>query len=166
MRLTARVEVNLRTKEVAQRGQGFAAEFADQIGALTAKYARENVAPGSGPGPHPHRPVPPYWKHIDTGDLMRSVKTQHVRMGFLETCQVYTEIKYGVYLELGWTSQAGNHWRYPWLMPAMMQAQNETAAIARSTARRWFSEEGRMYAGRGLSIPYIGAPISGTAWPE
>lgn len=165
MRMTARVEVNMRTREVKAAGAGFAAEFADQMGELAAQYARENVTPGSGPGPHPHRP-PPFPEHEDTGDLRDSITVQHVRMGFLETAQVFTDLPYGVYLELGWHSPSGRLWRYPWLMPAFMKAQDERAGIARSTARRWFSEEGRMFKGRALSAPFIGAPISATAWPE
>lgn len=163
MRLTARIEVNLNTAAVKAAGQGFGREFADKLGKRTAELAAENVRPGSGPGPHPHRVGS---DHIDRGDLMRSIKTQHVSMGFLETCQIYSDVPYSVYLELGWTSRAGRHWRYPFLVPAQMQAQQEAAGIAQSTARRWFSAEGSMFKGRALSVPYIGAPISGTAWPE
>jgi hypothetical protein len=162
MRVTARLEYNLRTREVAARGQGFAREFADQMGARAAELARENVAPGSGPGPHPHRP-PPFREHQDTGDLMRSIKAEPESRGFLETTRVGTSLDYGVYLEFGWTNpDSGNHWRYPWLMPALEQARQESADIARSTARRWLSEGPGPYMGR----VNLSAPLSATAWPE
>lgn len=162
-RLTARVEVNMKTAEIVARGRGFTREFADLMGELTAKYARINVTPGSGPGPHPHRP-PPYWKHVDTGALRDSIKVRAVHMGFLETAHVFTDLEYGLYLEVGWTNkQSGNHWRYPWLMPALMQARQESADIARSTGRRWFSEGGTPMTGR---VNIANVAISGTAWPE
>jgi len=162
MRLSVRLEVNLRTREVAAAGQGFAREFADQLGARTAELARANVAPGSGPGPHPHRPVPPFREHTDTGELMRSIQVKAVSMGFLETTQVFTDLDWGLYLEAGWHSASGRFWRYPWLSVAMMRAQEDAAGIARSTSRRWFSDEGRMFKGR----VNFSAPLSGTAWPE
>lgn len=161
MRVTVRVEANIRTKEILAAGQGFAQDFARELGELTARYARENVAPGVGPGPHPHRP-PPFREHQDTGELQRSIQVAQENHGFLKTARVFTDLEYGLYLEAGWTSQAGRHFRYPWLMPAAMQAQQEMAGIARSTARRWLSGEGRTYAGR----QNVNAPLSGTAWPE
>lgn len=162
MRLNARVEVNMNTKAVKAAGQGFAREFADTLGARAAELARLNVAPGSGPGPHPHRPVPPFREHTDTGELMRSIQLKAVSMGFLETTHVFTDLEYGAYLEAGWHSASGNLWRYPWLLPAMMRAQEEAAGIAQSTSRRWFSGEGAMFKGR----INFSAPLSGTAWPE
>jgi len=85
-------------------------------------------------------------------------------MGFLETSHVFTDLEYGLYLEVGWTNKrSGNHWRYPWLMPAMMQARYESDDIARSTARRWFSESGTPLTGR---VNISNVAISGTAWPE
>lgn len=162
MRLTVRVETNIRTRAIAAAGQGFAREFADRLAELTAEHARANVAPGSGPGPHPHRPVPPFWAHVDTGDLMRSVKVEPESRGFLETTRVFSTLPYAVFLEVGWHSRSGLLWRYPWLYPALMQAQQETADIARSTGRRWFSDEGAPYRGR----VNFASPVSATAWPE
>lgn len=163
MRMTVKVEVNYNTKAVRAAGAGFAADFADQMGELTAKYARENVAPGVGPGPHPHRPGS---DHEDTGELQRSIQVRHVRQGFLETSHVFSDLPYSVYLCLGWTSRSGKHWRYPFMLSAAMRAQYESASIAQSTARRWFSEEGYTYKGRSVSASYINAPLSATAWPE
>jgi hypothetical protein len=162
MRLSARIEVNMNTAAVKAAGQGFAREFADTLGKRAAELARENVRPGSGPGPHPHRPVPPFRQHTDTGELLRSIQLKAVSMGFLETTQVYTDLDWGLYLEAGWHSASGRFWRYPWLLPAMMQAQQEAAGIAQSTSRRWFSDTGAPYKGR----VNFSAPLSGTAWPE
>lgn len=160
MRLTARVEVNMRTAEVVARGEGFAQDFANELGKLTAELAQRNVAPGSGPGPHPHRPTS---EHIDTGALRNSIQTRSVAMGFLKTAHVYTDSAYGLYLEMGWTNPwTGNHWRYPWLMPAMEEARQQWAEIARSTGRRWFSETGAPFRGRGA----VNAPLSSTLLPE
>lgn len=160
MRLTARVEVNMRTAEVAARGAGFAQDFANQMAELAAEYARENVAPGRGPGPHPHRPD---WPHEDTGNLSASIQIRAMAMGFLKTAHVFTDLPYGLYLEMGWTNPyTGNHWRYPWLIPALTLAQREWAAIARSTGRRWFSETGAPYRGRQA----VQAPLSATWLPE
>ena len=160
MRLTARVEVNMRTAEVASRGEGFAQDFANQMAELAAGLARENVAPGRGPGPHPHRPTS---EHIDKGTLSESVKVRALAMGFLKTAHVFTDLESGLYLEMGWTNpHSGNHWRYPWLMPALELARMQWAEIARSTGRRWFSEAGTPYVGRKPAE----APLSATWQPE
>lgn len=160
MRVSVRFEVNLRTKEIVERGEGFCREFTDQMGELTAELARRNVKPAKGPGPHPHRPGS---HHSDSGALADSVKTQALAMGFLRTALVYTDLEYGAHLEFGWTNPyTGRHWRYPWMMPALEEARQQAADIARTTGRRWLSNEGRVYTGR----VNINAPLSATAWPE
>lgn len=153
MRLTARVEVNLNLKAVKAAGQGFGREFADKLGKRTAELAAENVAPGEGPGPHPH-----ISEHEDSGDLRRSLKVEPESRGFLETTRVYTILPYGAHLEYGFHTRSGRLVRYPWLMPAMMQAAQEAGDIARSTARRWLSDEGAPYKGR----VNLEAPLSAT----
>ena len=160
MRVSARVEVNMQTRELAAMGAGFAQELADEMARQTAQLARRNVEPGSGPGPHPHRPGS---EHIDTGDLRDSIQIRSEQRGFLKTGVVFTDLEYGLYLEMGWTNPfSGNHWRYPWLMPAMEEARQDWANVARSTGRRWFSSTGRPYAGR----HGIGSPLSATWLPE
>lgn len=148
MRMTAKVEVNLRTREVQERGVEFAWAFAEQLGALAQKYAILNVTPGKGPGPHPHRP-PPFPEHWDTGKLARSIMTRRVEQGFLKTVQVYTDVGYGTFLEVGWVSPAGNFWRYPWLEPAAKLANQHMAEIARSTSRAFFTGG---YTGRRVNL--------------
>jgi len=159
MRVTARVEVNLRTREVKARGAGFAQEFANAIAEKVAEFARRNVAPGRGPGPHPHRPQSP---HIDTGELMRSIQVKEQPMGFLKTAIIWTDVPYGAHLEYGWTTRSGTHWRYPWCLPAVEEARAYAAVIARSTARRWLSDEGFVQAGRVNLV----APTTATFFPE
>lgn len=160
MRVTARFEVNMRTKEIAERGAGFCREFADEMGALTAELARRNVTPGMGPGPHPHKPGS---EHEDSGDLAASVQTRALVMGFLQTTLVYTDLEYGAHLEFGWTNpDSGQHHRYAWLMPSLEEARQQAAEIARSTGRRWLSDERGVYKGR----VNVQAPLSSTAWPE
>lgn len=138
MRLTGKVEVHLNSRAMRAAGQGFARDVARQLGELTLTYAKRNVTPGKGPGPHPHRP-PPFRQHTDTGELVGSLQAKPVEQGFLTTYQVYTDIDYGVYLEVGWHSLSGNFWRYPWLEPAVREASQHLAEIAKSTGRAYFT---------------------------
>lgn len=150
----------MRTAEVVSRGEGFAQEFANQMAEIAAELARQNVAPGSGPGPHPHRPTS---EHIDSGALRDSIQVKAMAMGFLKTAHVFTDLEYGLYLEMGWTNPyTGNHWRYPWLWPALSLAQRQWADVARSTGRRWFSAGGAPFIGR----QPVNAPLSATWLPE
>jgi hypothetical protein len=144
MRLNATMQVNLRTKDVAAMGQGCAREFASIMGDLVKIQAQKNVAPGKGPSEHPHKVGS---HHIDTGNLMASIQKKQVSQGFMETSYVYSDVPYAVFLEVGWVSKAGNAFRYPFLQPALEQVQGKTADILRTSVKKWFSEEGRMYKG-------------------
>ena len=92
---------------------GLRAAF-EKFGEDVIRQARDNVAPGKGPGPHPH-----VTEHEDTGRLSASlVKTVEdgaqgplLQIGFGEI--------YGVYLELGWTARSGRWYQYRWMMPAL-----------------------------------------------
>lgn len=143
MRVTAQVQVNLRAKEVKAAGPAFAREFARQMGERTVKYAKENVAQGFGPGPHPHRS-----EHEDTGALAESVKMELVNQGFLIVAKVYTDLAYGKHLELGWHTKNGNFYRYPWLAPAGERARQDAIEIARLTWRIVQSGAGGFYTQR------------------
>jgi len=159
MRLNARVEVNNRCREVRIMGNSFAQDVANVLGATAMDLAKLNVAPGSGPGPHPHRPQS---THIDTGALRDSLHVESQARGFLKTAILYTDLEYGAYLEMGWTTKGGTHYRYPWLMPAVEEARLETEAIARSSARKYLAEIGSMYRGRVNLTP----PTSATFFSE
>lgn len=145
MRVNVRVEVNTTAKEFTQRADDFINDFLKNLAELTRDIAKENVAPGKGPGPHPHRPGS---HHVDTGRLRESIQVAYQERGFLKTAVVYTDLEYGLYLEAGWTTSKGNHFRYPWLTPAAEMARQRTRDIARSTYRRWMSEAGSSYKGR------------------
>jgi hypothetical protein len=145
MKLVSRIEINNRTAEVAARGDTFAKALALVMAHEAAHEARQNVAPGKGPGPHPHKPGS---NHIDTGHLMRNIEVEPQDRGFLKTATVFTEVPYGTYLEIGWINpHSGNFWRYPWLWPAVQVAQANAPGQARSTARQFFFNDA------GLRIP-------------
>lgn len=156
MKLTGTLRINSRTKEVKAQGAGFARDFVDILGEQTQELARRNVAPGYGPGPHPHRPGS---THIDTGNLMRSINYVVKDLGKEMRADVSTTVEYGLYLEMGWTSRGGNHFRYPWLYPAAVEASQLWANVGRSSAGRWFTDGGGM-------ATRIGTPLSGTWQPE
>jgi len=159
MRVSARVEVNNRSAEVRRMGNSFAQDVADVLAAAAADIAKHSVSPGIGPGPHPHRPQS---KHIDSGELAKSVKTQQQPRGFLKTALIFTDMEYGAYLEMGWTTKSGTHYRYPWIMPAVEEVRFDTDSIARSSARKFLSGTGSLYKGRvNLSVP-----TSATLFPE
>lgn len=161
MKLVSVMRVNSRIPEVRREGAGFAREFADILGEETVKKARRNVSPGKGPGPHPHRPQS---MHEDTGDLRDSIKHEVANRGFMTEAFVSTDIDYGTYLEVGWTTVAGTHYRYPWLYPAALEASHEWQSIARSTAARHFQEDGSVGSRAGRIG--IASPISATWLPE
>ncbi len=158
MRTTVRVEVHSRAKEVVARGEGFAEDFALAFGEEVAKVARRNVSPGKGPGPHnPHRTP-----HEDTGELAANIFVAPENRGFLKTARIYTPLSYGAHLEYGWATRAGTHYRYPWLSVAVDEVRHQADRIARSSARRWLSDDGTAYGGRANPS----APSTATFFPE
>ena len=139
MKLVSRIEVNSRSREVAARGDTYANALALVMANDGAREARANVAPGKGPGPHPHKPGS---THLDGGDLMRSIKVEPEERGFLKTANITTDLDYGVYLEVGWVNPwTGRFWRYPWLWPAVLLVQQRAEGMARSTARQYFLDD-------------------------
>lgn len=166
-----KVTVELTSTDIAPRAFRGSDSLAARISRNTAerglKYARENVAPGKGPGPHPHRIGS---DHVDTGALRDSLKVvegwggdllfEGLPTGLSWVTAVSTDLDYGLYLEMGWTTKAGTHYRYPWLFPAMTLAQRDFAHLARTTAMRWVEQYQRGYARIG------NAPVSATWLPE
>jgi len=121
MRVTARVEVNFRNKWLKQLTADAVRDAMLELALDTQKQARINVAPGMGPGPHPH-----LTPHVDTGQLRESVQADVSEEGDRMWAEVFTKLDYGLYLETGWHSANGAFHRYPWLEPA-----------ARSTVPAW-----------------------------
>ena len=93
-------------------------DLASQVVAI----AKGNVAPGKGPGPHPHR-EDHGWVWEDTGTLMESIT-----WGFEDASAITnreaiialiyadaTKAPYGQWLELGWHGPSGQFYRYPFL---------------------------------------------------
>lgn len=93
---------------------GLRAAF-EKFGEDVIKQARDNVAPGRGPGPHPH--LSP---HIDTGNLMGSLHKTVTDEADGPLLQIITDKQYGAILELGWHARGTGRWfQYRWMMPAL-----------------------------------------------
>lgn len=133
MKLTAQVAVNLNTTRARQQADGFARALVLELARATQLAARENVAPGRGPGPHPHRSG-----HTDTGELRDNIEIKEVQQGFLKTALAYTDLLHGLYLELGWHTRAGTFYRYPWLKPALDKALEKGIEIAKAKGKLYF----------------------------
>jgi len=127
--LKARLDINSQAKVFggfANKNYKAAAWTLRQVGLRAYNQARENVAPGQGPGPHPH-----VWEHDDTENLWKSIGLKFdwsggSRMNVL----VYTIADYGVALEIGWRTPRNNFFRYPWLKPAYKIAGQGFVKIA------------------------------------
>lgn len=128
-----RGEMRIRTNaaELRNAGDQYAKDFVTEHLTLARDKAKHNVSPGVGPGPHPHRPYP-FPQHEDTGQLASNVEivVERTLTGFAGI--MYTPLKYGADLEVGWTSDAGNFYRYPWMRPAFEWALSN---ISRSGVR-------------------------------
>lgn len=107
-------------------GEAFTTELAAAFGDLVLAQAKHNVAPGVGPGPHPHI------DRVDTGTLMRGIKAEITKRSNGVTVMVFTDVPYGLYLEAGWHALNGVFYRYPWLLPAINAAQREFSQLVRS----------------------------------
>ena len=92
---------------------------------LVLEKAKDNVSPGVGPGPHPHKEYPGWPDWMDTGMLRDSLKTYgpfqlSANVRAIEIGGDGT-VDYGKHLEAGWMSKAGNFFRYPYLLPALTE---------------------------------------------
>lgn len=166
MRLLASVKVNSNVPALLNEGPWFGVEFVDAVGAETVQIARELVAPGKGPGPHPHRPDS---EHEDTGALRDAIDyvVNYTNVGAQARADVYVKdayrgepagkpkrfrdlktgrfiikpkrtqpSEYGLFLEVGWTTPSGRTARYPWLYPAATMAARRWEPIARAQVSR------------------------------
>ena len=108
--------------EIQRCGDNFLNLVMDKI----VFYARRNVQPGLGPGPHPHRT-----KHMDTGTLARAIiwskvpgvwggRTVHVAPSAVNYLNNVPAWYYGAVLERGWhAGKDGTFYKYPWMAPAV-----------------------------------------------
>lgn len=104
-------------------------------------YARENVAPGIGPSIHPHELHTWHtftWE--DTGDLAESVGYRIRFAGFRREVTIYTDLEYGMYLEIGFRGPSGRFYRYPWMKPAYEKAQKELPQFGARALRQAIEE--------------------------
>ena len=96
--------------------------------------AQRHVQIGIGPGPHPH-----LTPHVDTGWLM-----EHIEVGdeYKEEETLVREVgnteqaPYGKFLEVGWTSRAGNWFRYPWLWVSLEIRVGDIRRMVEDMVRR------------------------------
>lgn len=136
-RIAGQVTIQLNIAEAKLGGKRYARAVVSELAKAVQKQAQENVAPGKGPGPHPHKVWPGFPPNIDTGDLMRSVKTALVEDTETRAeVGVYSDLEYGKDLEIGWTQpETGNFWRYPWLFPATEAARQQFGNVAKRLYR-------------------------------
>ena len=123
------VKIKDNTIGVFRAVQDLGGTVAGKYAAMAADKMKENVAPGKGPGPHPHRT-----KHEDFGWLMRTImarRSPDKKAAWL--VGVFSDKvaakpagagktppwKYGMFLEIGWIAKNGKRYRYPWLQPAL-----------------------------------------------
>ena len=162
MRLTTKIQINSRLKELADRGPAAAQALAVRVANKALKYAQDNVSEGVGPGPHPHRIVSPYtgneigWEHEDAGNLRRSLKITKIQRGAIAEAGVFTDDPVGMWLELGFVQrQSGRFYRYPWLYPAFEQAQSEFDSAARAILNEYLSGTGTMSSDKATVRPEV-----------
>ena len=132
------IYVDWRGKEFKESGEAFAQNFVLDLTIRAEKYAKENVEPGRGPGPHPHRTP-----HEDTGALKESISADVDVQGSKVIGTVGSNLDYGRYLEVGWRAKSGKFYRYPWLWPAMHRAAREMRDVARAHKRVFFAARGK-----------------------
>lgn len=128
MRLAATMRVDFNSRQAKAMGESFTAECAAAFGDRVMELAKRNVAPGKGPGPHPHKQP----GRVDTGNLQDSIQADIHKTASAAVVTVFTPLDYGTYLEAGWHAPSGRFYRYPWLWPAINQAQKEFLDIVRS----------------------------------
>ena len=99
-------------------------EFLTVAGELVLEKAQDNVKPGKGPGPHPHKQYPGWPEHEDTGQLEDSLMTYgpYEEGNNVKAIEIGGDgsVDYGKYLEAGWVDpRTGTFWQYPYLVPAL-----------------------------------------------
>lgn len=123
LEFAATLQINSRARAFANKASSSTEDAVRKVLRRAEKLAKENVAKGKGPSPHTGNDIEGHnYPYRDTGDLARSVRSAVWLQGFLTEGSIFTDLDYGVYLEVGWRTKAGNFFRYPWMRPAMMEA--------------------------------------------
>ncbi len=108
-----------RGSAVQQAIRGHTAKLVEAAAIIVENRAKELITepypPASAPGQPPHR---------RTGRLRASISHSAVDQSTL-TVRVGTNVKYGMYLELGTRKMAAR----PWLRPALAQSKAKIAAL-------------------------------------
>lgn len=131
MTFKATVEITFKIPEAIKEVEKATSDMLDGAATVVAMRAKDAVAPGRGPGPHPHRTP-----HIDTGDLMRDIQVgEEYKEGEVLVREVgNTEATpYGKFLEVGWFSRGGNFFRYPWLWPSLESSASDIRRVIATT---------------------------------
>lgn len=128
---SCRIEIKIDAEALMDAARGWTETALQGIADEAIYAAQYNVTPGLGPGPHPHP------GRIDTGNLLENtvvledpqwIDSLHAFIAWGNNDMAY----YGLFLEVGWTSSAGNFFRYPWLWPGALRAFGFIAQILKS----------------------------------
>jgi hypothetical protein len=145
------VGANLYFDRGRSAANGWAMSLVNDLTQIAKAQAQRNVAPGVGPGPHPH-----ISDHVDTGELMEDIDAESRFSGNKAQAAVWTSLDYGMFLELGYHTLAGNFIRYPWLEPALDEAMRQLDSLAVNLGQAYFggsgSRAGGQFAGLERSI--------------
>lgn len=127
--VSAVITIKLNTSKLLDGGRKYTRDVLTGLSEAVRDQAKENVAPGKGPGPHPHRDTG--WVWDDTGLLRSSIDNAVVSHA---EAWVFSNLNYprpyNVYLELSWIGPSGRRYAYPWLWPASSAAQEQFRDIA------------------------------------
>lgn len=141
LKFSGTVQLNSRSKAFAHKSSQATEEAMRRVLKAVVRIAKQNVAKGKGPSPHDgsadnwgH-----HWAHEDTGDLAESVQDAIWLQGFLTEGTVFTDLDYGVYLEVGWR-QNGHFYRYPWLKPAFLRGMKLLPKLAAESFKYHMSD--------------------------
>lgn len=153
-KFSATLQLNSRSKAFANKSNTAVEDAMRKVLKKAKKLAQENVAKGKGPSDHNgdadswgH-----HFAHEDTGDLAESVQDAIWLQGFLTEGTIYTDLDYGVYLEVGWRTRQSNFYRYPWLKPAFLEALKLLPKYAAESMKYHMSnlEEEEILDGEGI----------------
>lgn len=125
MKFSGQVIVDFRSKYAKGQTNALRRDLIEYIGVTAEGIAKANVAPGKGPGPHPHS------GRVDTGKLRDSIAVVIEDSGDETDASLICTLDYGLFLEIGTAKMP----RYPWLYPAAQEAGKQYGQEAKRIAR-------------------------------